>query len=243
MLGLVGGRVVEFAGLAIAAHGVGMLAARVRMGSRRSPGAERPQTRSAPEPLRGPRTAVLALLRVQALKAARPGRALTLLLGAEALLTFAGASLAGGAAPAAQVAAAALPSLLLLVATARNDARLAGFLAFAGYPAGFVALAVCGLPAASLAVASGAVLASGASASAPAIVTLALSHLMAVLIATARVWLSPGKDDRKVDFQVQVEGAGLLALGLMLPPLGLLALATRLWILGRSFRASIWLHP
>jgi hypothetical protein len=228
--------------LAIIAHGVGLLAAGLETGPGWGRVAERRQARPAPEPLTGPRTAFLALLRVQALKSVRPGRAVVILLAADALLTFAVSSLAPGAAPGAKVAAAALPSVLLLVATARNDARLAGFLAFAGYSAGFVALAVCGLPAASFAAAALAVLASGSSATAPAIVTLALTHLVAAMIATARVWLSPGKDGRKVDFQVQVEAAGLVLVGLILPPLGLLALAARLWMLCGSWRASIWLQ-
>jgi hypothetical protein len=240
LAGLAAGRCAAVTGLAVAAHGAGLLASRLGTGPGRSRIAERRQARPAPEPLTGPRTAFLALLRVQALKLARPGRALAILLTADALLTFAGSSLAAGAAPGAKVAAAALPSLLLLVATARNDARLGGFLAFAGYSAGFVALAVCGLPAASFAAASLAVLASGTSAAAPAIATLALTHLVAATIATARAWLSPGKDNRKVDFQLQVEGAGLLLVGLMLPPLGLLALAARLWMLRLSWRDSIW---
>ncbi|MGA9582114.1 MAG: hypothetical protein WBR13_09120, partial [Allosphingosinicella sp.] len=137
--------------LAMAAFGAGALAARLRW----APGREDLRRGcTGRRPLSGPGTAFLALLRVQALDSARPVGTLILLVAANALLTFAGSSLASGAVPAVHLAATALPSLLLLGATARSDARLTGFLAFAGYRPGFVALAVCAIPAASLAAAS-----------------------------------------------------------------------------------------
>lgn len=227
-------------GLAIAAFGVGALAAPVRWGPGRR-GLQR--GRKVRPPLSGPHTALMALLRVQALDSARPGRALVFLFAANFLLTFAGSFLTRGAVPHAHLAATALPSLLMLAATARNDARLTGFLAFAGYSAGFVALAVSAVPAASFAAASAAALAGGAAAPVFTIVALALLHLGAALIAVARAWLSPGRDGRKVDFQVQVEAVGLLVLGLMLPPLAIPAIAARLWMLRTGYRASIGLQP
>lgn len=227
-------------GLAIAAFGVGALAAWMQWIPRRW---NFRRDRSERPALSGPHTALLALLRVQALNSARPWRVLIILLAASALLTFAGSSLSRGGAPALHLAATALPSLLLLAATARNEARLTGFLAFAGYGAGFVALAVSVVPAASFAAASAAALAAGAADPAMSVAALGLLHLGAALIAVARAWLSPGRDGRRVDFQVQVEVAGLLVLGLILPPLAPPALALRLWMLRAGYRRSIGLHP
>jgi hypothetical protein len=243
LLGEAADRELETIGLAVASYGVGALAARMRIVSRGPTFEAWRGGRAVRSPLTGRLTALLALLRVQALKAARPGRTLVVLLAANMLLTFAGSSLTRAEAPGFHVAASLLPSLLLLAATTRNDARLAGFLAFTGYSAGFVALAVSILPAASLAAASASALAGGTAASGPVIVTLAVLHLAAALFAIARVWLSPGKDGRKVDFQVQLEAVGLLAVGVLLPPVGLLALAVRLSMLRRGYRASMWLQP
>jgi hypothetical protein len=242
-LGAVGGGMATAAGLMVAAYGFGTLAARVRIGRGR-PGADAGRgSRPAERPFRGPRTALLALLRVQALNRSRPVGLLVMLLAANALLTLAGASLTRGSAPGLHFAASVLPSLLLIAATIRNDARLVGFLAFAGYPAGFVALAVSALPAASLAAASGAVLGSGTDSAPTAIAILALLHLAAALAAIARAWLSPGKDARKVDLQVMLEAAGLLVIASIQPLLGLAALVLRLWRLRGLYRASMWLQP
>jgi hypothetical protein len=243
MLGALAGAMAWAVGLAAAGWAAGTLAALVPVGGARTrlPGRS---TYSPPRrSLSGPRTALFALIRVQAMNASRPGRALGALLAGNALLTFAGAMLSRGAAPGVHFAAAALPSLLLLAATARNDARLGGFLAFAGFGAGYVALAVSVLPAASFAVAAAALLASAPTAPATLLVTLALLHLGAALVAVARVWLSPGRDDRKVNLQVQLEAAGLVVLGAILPPLGIVAFLGRLWSLRSGFRASIRLLP
>jgi hypothetical protein len=240
MLGALAGRSLPAVGLAAAAYAAGGLAALVPVGEPRT---RRPGRFSLKPSLSGPRTALLALIRVQAMKASRPGRALGLLIAGNAVLTSTGAFLSRESTPGAQFAAALLPSLLLLAATARNDARLAGFLAFAGFGTGYVALAVSILPAASLAAASAAVLASAPAAPASLLVPLALLHLGAALVAVARAWLSPGRNDRKVDLQVQLEAAGLVALGAILPPLGMLAFLARLWSLRSGYRASIWLQP
>ncbi len=241
LLGLAAGRMVTAAGLAAAAYGAGMMTAELRSRTVRSDIAVR--TRSGPllKPLSGRRTALLALVRVQVLNAARPGLAGLVLVAANALLTFAGALLTRDSGQAVQVAASALPSLLLVAATARNDARLGGFLAFAGRPSGFVALGVAALPAASFAAASLSALAGGAAGA--AITTLAFLHAGAALVAIARIWLSPGRDDRRVDLQVQLEAAGLAVVGLIMPPLGLVALAFRLWRLRGAWRDSIWIQP
>ncbi len=242
-LGAVGGGLATATGLAVAAYGVGMVAARAGIGSARADaGIGRGRPRSS-RPLGGPRTALLALLRVQALNGSRPVPVLLLLLVADALLTLAGAFLTLGATPGAHLAASVLPSLLLLGATGRNDARLVGFLAYCGRPAGFVALAVSGPSAASFAAASAAILASGTAAAGPAIAILAFLHLGAALFAIARAWLSPGRDARKVNLQVLVEAAGLLLIASIQPVLGLVALALRLWRLRGLYRASVWLQP
>lgn len=237
LLGAASGAIATAAGLTVAAYGLGMVAAPVRIGRIRRSG------RRGSRPLRGPRTALLALLRIQGLDGSRPVPVLVLLVAANALLTFAGASLTRGAEPGVRFAASILPSLLLLATTGRNDPRLVGFLAFAGYRSGFVALAASGLPFASFAAASASLLASGTAAAGPAIAILALLHLGAALLAIARVWLSPGRDARKVNLQVTVEAAGLLVIASIQPLLGLVALGARLWKLRGLYRASIWLQP
>jgi hypothetical protein len=243
MLGAMAGRMGWAIGVAAAGYMAGALAASFPLGAGRIRLAGRNVGPPPGPSLSGPRTALFALIRVQAMKASRPGRALALLIAGNGLLTFAGAFLSREAPAGAHFAASLLPSLLLLAATARNDARLAGFLAFAGFGAGYVALAVSVLPAASFAAASAAVLASAPAAPATLLVTLALLHLGGALLAVARLWLSPGRDDRKVDLQVQLEAVGLVGLGAILPPLGLVAFLARLWSLRSGWRASIWLQP
>jgi hypothetical protein len=242
LLGLAAGRTFMATGLAAAAYGAGALASGVRFRSSRADITICGRAGPALRPLGGRRTALLALLRVQVLRAARPGLAAGLLLAANAILTFAAAVLARESAPAVRVAASALPSLLLVAATARNDARLGGFLAFAGYSSGFVGLAVSAFPAASFAAAAAGAYAGGAAGSLPAIVTLACLHLGAALVAIARIWLSPGRDGRRVDLQVQLEAVGLVMVGLILPPLGIVAVLARLWRLRGAYRESIWLQ-
>jgi hypothetical protein len=241
LLGLAAGRTATAAGLAAAAYGSGVMAAELRSRIVRSNISVRARGGLVLRPLSGPRTALLALVRVQVLNAARPGLAGFLLLAANALLTFVGALLTRDSEQAVQVAASALPSLLLVAATARNDARLGGFLAFAGHPSGFVALGVAALPAASFAAASISALAGGAAGA--AIATLAFLHAGAALVAIARIWLSPGRDGRRVDLQVQLEAAGLLVVALIMLPLGLVALAFRLWRIRGTWRDSIWIQP
>jgi hypothetical protein len=249
LLGLAAGRTFLATGLAAGAYGAGALASGVRFRSSRSDIAVRGRAGPGRRPLSGRRTALLALLRVQVLRAARPGLAAGLLLAANAILTFAATvlasewALARESAPAVRAAASALPSLLLVAATARNDARLGGFLAFAGYSSGFVALAVSAFPLASFAAAAAGAYAGGSPGSSPAIVTLACLHLGAALVAIARIWLSPGREGRRVDLQVQLEAVGLVMVGLILPPLGIVAVVARLWRLRGAYRESIWLQP
>ena len=104
-------------------------------------------------------------------------------------------------------------------------------------------MAVAAVPAASFVAAALGALAGGLAAWPSTVLFLALVHFGAALIEIARVWLSPGREGRKVDFQVQVEAAGLIVAGLILPPLAVAALLTRLWVLRRGYDASRWLQP
>jgi hypothetical protein len=191
--------------------------------------------------IEGRNTAFLVLLRAQLRGGARPVRTAVLLVICSALLTFAACRLAEGQTPAIRYAAAALPSLLLLGATARNDSQLVGFLAFRGRSAGSVALIVSAIPAASLTAAAAASALGGSPELLSMLGLLFLLHLGAALIAVARAWLSPGRNGRRVDLQVQIEAAALLAAALVFLPLAVVLLLGRMWTLRRGYVSSMWL--
>ena len=227
------------AGAAVLSYALGLIAAQLwlRLRSARWSGtrlAQRPG-----EQIAGRHAAFLSLLRVQVRGAARPVRAAILLVLCNALLTFAACMVADG--QMLRFAAAALPSLLLLAATARNDSQLVGFLAFRGHSAGFVALAVSAIPAASLVAAIVAVFICGSPGSLSMLGFLLLLHLGAALIAVARAWLSPGRDGRRVDLQVQIEAAALAVAAFVFPPLAAALLLGRMWTLRRGYASSMWL--
>lgn len=233
------GRAGVAAGAAVVAYAAGLIAARLWSQRTALSSAERHNGQRAGEQIRGRHAAFLALLRVQVRGTGRPVRAAVLLVLCNALLTFAACKLADG--QMLRLVAAAPPSLLLLAVTARNDSQLVGFLSFRGHSAGFVALAVLAIPAASLVAAAGAVLLGAAADLLSMLGLLLLLHLGAALIAVTRAWLSPGRDGRRVDLQVQIEAAAVLVAAFVFAPLAAVLVVGRMWTLRRGYASSLWL--
>jgi len=186
--------------------------------------------------------ALFAILRHQLFHVASPVRALLLIVGGTASITIAASILAAGGPAPLRFAAALMPSTALLLLTSRNDGRLIGLLAFAGYSAAATAMAISILPGLSFFAAVVALLIARPS-DWPAMVGLLLIvHASAYLVAIARAWLSPGRDGRSVDLQVQLELAALLALIIQILPLAPLALLARLYLLQRRYRSLLWVQ-
>jgi hypothetical protein len=133
-----------------------------------------------------------------------------------------------------------LPSLIVLFLATRLDAALLAFLPAAGYSPGFIALAVSALPAGSLIAGTGALVLTGQGID--TVIVLALAHLAFILIGIARAWLYPGRTRRSVDFQLQLELAGLVAAAILLPPLAIAAAGWRFWHFHRHCRAKRWMQ-
>lgn len=183
-----------------------------------------------------------ALLAVQTFGGDRPVRSASLLIAGAALSTLAGCLVAAHQPAAARFAAALAPSVLLLVATARNAPDIVGLLAFAGYRAASVARFVCAIPAANLAAASIALLLVRPEGWPAMLESLLLLHLLAALVATARAWLSPGRPARRVDVQVQLEILALLIVGTLFAPLVPPVAAWRLRLIHRHYSRSLWVQ-
>ena len=238
-IGAAVGRVGFAVGAAAVGYAMGLMAARLRSHFTALPSAERQSGRSGIGQIAGRHAAFLSLLRVQVWGAAPPERAAILLVLCNALLTFVACRLADG--QILRLAAAALPSLLFLGATARSDSQLVGFLAFRGHSAGFVALAVSAIPGASLIAAAGAVALCGSPDLLSMLGILLLLHFGAALIAVTRAWLSPGREGRRVDLQVQIEAAAMAVAAFVFPPLAAVLLLGRMWTLRRGYASSLWL--
>jgi hypothetical protein len=236
-IGAAVGRVGFAVGAAAVGYAMGLMAARLRSHFTALP--ERQSGRSGSGQIAGRHAAFLSLLRVQVWGAASPERAAILLVLCNALLTFVACRLADG--QILRLAAAALPSLLFLAATGRNDSRLVAFLAFRGHSAGFVALAVSAIPGASLIAAAGAVALCGSPDLLSMLGILLLLHFGAALIAVTRAWLSPGREGRRVDLQVQIEAAAMAVAAFVFPPLAAVLLLGRMWTLRRGYASSLWL--
>jgi hypothetical protein len=191
---------------------------------------------------RGALPALLALLAPLTFGAEQPFRAAVYLVAGTALATLGGCWLAAGQPPGVQFAAALAPSVLLLVATARNAPEIVGLLAFAGYRARSVALFVCALPAANFAAVALALLLARPQSWTGMLASLLVLHLVAALIATARAWLSPGRQGRSVDLQVQLEMLALVLIANLFAPLVPIAVAWRLWLLRRHYSRLLWIH-
>ena len=172
-----------------------------------------------------------------------PGRAFAragLMLAASFALTLAAGWWGEGRPEALRFALLLLPSFLLLLLAARLDAGLLAFLPAAGFGPGFSAFAVSALPATSLVAAGLAVMLTGAGLA--ALTVLACLHLGFILLGIARAWLYPGRSARSVDFQLQLEIAGLAITAFLLPPLAVAALLWRLRHFHRRCRALRWMQ-
>jgi hypothetical protein len=166
-----------------------------------------------------------------------------LLVAGNFALTLAAGWWGRGQPEALRLAAMLLPSLAILLLGSRLDALMLGFLPYAGYRPAFIAAAVSALPAASLASAMLAVLLIGPAANASVLLILALVHFGFILVGIARAWLHPGRQPRSVDLQLQLEGAGLLAIAFLLPPLAIIGAGWRLWRFRLHCRALRWAQP
>jgi hypothetical protein len=233
VLGIAAGRPLAAVAIAMAAYGLGAGLTFI-MPAMQRPTRGRPAT-GRPVPGEGRRAVLALVLGRQTLGRGNPFAAAAIVLSVSFALTLAGGLWGRGQADAAGFALLLLPSLAVLLLASRLDAAMLGFLPYAGYPPAFIAFAVSALPAASLVVAASAILLAGAGLG--ALLILALVHLGFVLIGIARAWLYPGRSARSVDFQLQLEVMGLLAIGVLLPPLAVAAAGWRLWDFHRHCRS------
>jgi hypothetical protein len=239
LLGLAAGRPLPAIGLAVAAYaaGVGLAsilpALRLRLGARRN----------APSvaPLGHGRRAVIAMILArQILGTRRPIARAGLLLIASFLFTVMAGWWGRGLPMPLVLAPLLLPSLVVLLLATRLDAGLLGFLPAAGYRPGFIAFAVSALTAGSCLAGIAALLVTGQPPTLLAL--LALAHLAVALINVARAWLYPGRSKSSVDFQLQLEVAGLIAAAVLLPPLAIAAASWRFWHFHEYCRAKRWIQ-
>ncbi|HKR25504.1 MAG TPA: hypothetical protein VJS15_09615, partial [Allosphingosinicella sp.] len=183
-----------------------------------------------------------AILRRQTLDSARPELAALIIVAATFALTAAALWLSHGRSDALRLAAPLLPSFLALLISCRLDAALLGFLPYAGRGPLAVGLAVSALPAAGFAAAAAAILVMQPRDMSALLAILLLVHLVFLLAGLARAWQYPGRHGRSVDLQVQIEFAALALIAAMLPPFAPVALAARLWWLGRRHSRLLWLQ-
>lgn len=226
--------------VALASHAIGLALAVARDGDEQP---QRPVRLSARKERRHSRgVAFRLLLARQACDAQRPTRAAAFLVVCATVATLAGSWFALPQPLAVRLAAALVPSLLLVIPTARNAPEIVSLLAFAGYRARYIALSVCALPAANFVGVSVALLVVRPEGWPGMLAGLALLHLLAALVATARAWLSPGRAARRIDLQVQLEMVALLLLGALFPPVVPPAVAWRLWLLRRHYSNLLWIQ-
>ena len=239
LLGMATGRLLPAIALAAASYAAGAGLAMIFPVLRWQRGAG--WSRPSVAPLGRGRHAVIALvLARQTASTRRPLVRAGLLLMASFLLTVMTSWWGRGLAVPLVFVPLLLPSLIVLLLAARLDAALLAFLPAAGYRPGFIALAVSALPAGSLLAGAGAFLLTGQGIG--IVVVLALAHLAFILIGIARAWLYPGRTRRSVDFQLQLEVAGLVAAAILLPPLAIAAAGWRFWHFHRHCRAKRWMQ-
>jgi hypothetical protein len=239
LLGMATGRLLPAVGLAAASYATSAGLAMILPGLRwqRGAGPSRPSV----VPLGRGRRAVIALvLARQTLGTRQPLVRAGLLLLASFLLTVTASWWGRGLAVPLVFIPLLLPSLIVLLLATRLDAALLAFVPAAGYRPGFIALAVSALPAGSLLAGGGALLLTGQGIG--IVIVLALAHLAVILIGIARAWLYPGRTRRSVDFQLQLEVAGLVAAAILLPPLAIAAAAWRFSHFHRHCRAKRWMQ-
>jgi hypothetical protein len=238
LLGLATGRVLTAVALAAASYAAGTGLAMILPGLRWREGAGRSRPSVAPLG-RGRRAVIEMVLARQTFGTMRPlVRAATLLLVGFLLTVTAGWWTRGLPVPLVFIPLL-LPSLVVLLLGTRLDAALLAFLPAAGYRPGFIALAVSALPAGSLLAGTGALLLTGQGMG--VVIVLVLAHLAFILIGVSRAWLYPGRTRRSVDFRLQLEVAGLVAIAILLPPLAAAALGWRLWHFHGHCLARRWL--
>lgn len=246
-LGLATGRIAAVLAVAAAAYALGLLLARLDREIFLGPKADAPSTATSSEVThrsigRG-RAVLAAVLRRQTLDSAYPLWAAGAMVAGNLVLTAVAGSLAPGATEAVGIGVVVLPSLLCLLLAARIDSVLIGFLPYAGFRPLFVALAVSALSAACFGAAVVAILVVRPPHAAAAFAVLTLLHLGFIAIGIARAWLYPGRQGRSVDLQVQVEFAGLVLIAVLMPPLAIVALGWRMWILRRRYLDRLWVQP
>jgi hypothetical protein len=239
LLGMAAGHPLYAIALAVAAYVASASLAWVLPALRRRGRAARSNPSVTPLG-RGRGAAIAIILARQTLGGRRPFARAGLLLLASFLLTLAAGWWARGLPVPLAFIPPLLPSLLILLLTTRLDAALLGFLPSAGYRPGFIALAVSALPAGSLLAGTAALLLTGPGIGAVAV--LALAHTAFMLIGIARAWLYPDRSKGSVDFQLQLEVIGLLAAGVLLPPLAIAAAGWRFWHFYSHCRAKRWMQ-
>jgi hypothetical protein len=242
VLGTALGRPVTALTIAATAYALGAGLASV-MPAVREGSARGRQVPIAPASGSGARAVVELVLRRQTISRSQAAKRAALLVAGNFALTLAAGWWGAEQPEALRVAAILLPSLAILLLSSRLDPAMLGFLPYAGYRPAFIAAAVSALPAASFAAALLAVLLTGSAANAGALLILALGHLGFILVGIARAWLYPGRLARSVDLQLQLEGAGLLAIAFLLPPLAIAAAGWRLWRFRLHCRALRWAQP
>jgi hypothetical protein len=241
LAGKAAGRPFAALGIALLAYGAGAGLAQI-MPDRRRRGGIAAASSAPAEALGAGRRAVLALiLRRQSFGRGRAYARAGLMLAASFALTLAAGWWGEGRPEALRFTLLLSPSLVLLLLAARLHAGLLAFLPAAGFRPGFSAFAVSALPAASFLLAGLAAMVTGAGLAALAV--LALLHIGFILVGIARAWLYPGRSARSVDFQLQLEGAGLAVIAFLLPPLAVAALLWRLWHFHRHCRDLRWIQP
>jgi hypothetical protein len=238
LFGMAVGQPLTATGLAVAASAAGaglafvLSAPRWRLASGRSP--------PSVTPLGSGRRAVLAIvLAKQTLGIRHPLLRAGLLLLASLILSLTAGWSGRGLTEPVRFALPLLPSLVVLLLSARLDAGLLAFLPSIGHRPAFIALAVSALPLGSLVAATGALLLIG-SGPGPFIV-MVLAHLAFILLGISRAWLYPGRAARSVDLQLQLEFCGLVAAAIMLPPLAVAAALWRLRHFHNHCRAKRWM--
>lgn len=228
--------------IATAAYGAGgALAFLVPTGRRRGVPARR--DRPARDPGRGGRAVFALVLRRQTSGASNGSVPAALLVTGNFALTLVAGWWGASQPEALRVALMLLPSMVVLLACSRLDPAMFGFLPYAGYSPAFIAAVVSALPAASLAASALAVVLTGPVANAGVLLILGLIHLGFILAGIARAWLYPGRQPRSVDLQLQFEGAGLLTVAFLLPPLAIAAAGWRLWRFRQHCCGLRWTQP
>ena len=185
---------------------------------------------------------MIALLRRQTLDTRHPLWTAAALVAGNLVLTALAGRVGAGSTEAVQIAALVAPSLLSLLLVTRTDSVLIGFLPYAGFRPIVVALAVSALPAACFAAAAVATLAVRPAQAGAGIGILAILYLGFIVIGIARAWLYPGRQGRSVDLQVQIEFVGLVLIAVLMPPLALVALGWRMWVLRRRYLDRLWMQ-